>query len=141
MAKKSPLTFQKTRTGLLPADPHTAARFEDMALGAEFHATPLTKRSNRQLGLYWSVLREVVDATERWSTPQHLHEILKMELGFRALVEKLDGEKRWVPDSVSFDAMTPEEFKEYFDIAIKALSEATGMDVLQNYYKMTGQAA
>ena len=68
-----------------------------------------------------------------------IDEILKMELGFRTAVISLDGKKRWVPDSVAFDAMSHEEFKEYFDTAIKALTEATGFDVLQKYYEMTGQ--
>lgn len=139
MPKPPPLTFERTRTGLTPADSYTAGKLDDFALGTQFRATTMTRRSHKQLGLYFSVLREVVDATGAWATPQHLHEALKLNLGFHTTIKTLKGKEYVVPDSAAFDAMDAEQFGEFFEAAMAKLSEFTGSDVLADYYALTGQ--
>lgn len=139
MATKPKILLQKTRTGLVPLDAYSAARIEGLPLGSEFSASATTKRANKQNGLYWSILREVIDATGLWSTEEHLHNLLKMDLGYRSLEMKMNGEKHWVPDSTAFNEMDQEKFDTYFKKAMARLSEVAGYDVLGPYNEMKNQ--
>lgn len=139
MAKKPKISLQKTRTGLVPLDAYSATRVEELPLGSEFWASVATKRTNKQNSLYWSILREVIDATALWSTEEHLHNLLKMDLGYRSLEMKMNGEMHWVPDSTAFNQMDQEKFDKYFKKAMARLSEVAGYDVLSPYYEMTNQ--
>lgn len=125
------LIIRKGPKGLYPASPFDAEQLEAFPIGTEFRAASLTKRSLPQHRTYWKALTGVVEATGRWPTAEHLHEVLKLELGYVTISSDFKGGKVMVPDSTAFDAMNQDAFKAYFDRAMMALAEAVGFDPLE----------
>ena len=136
------ITFVKTSYGPRPADAISEAEYEKLPMGARVVLKPTKSRSIIQLGLYWSVLQEVVDATGKWATKEHLHDALLLDLGYRTVILRLDGKKYWVRDSAAFKAMAQAQFNEYTAKAYPRLSEVVGYDVLAHYEEnFTGAAS
>ena len=122
---------RKTGRGLAPVAQFFAEQILADPLGTEYDLVKRTKRSNPQNALYWVTLSEVVAATGKWPTAEHLHDDLKMVCGFvRNSVDWSTGEVRHVPDSTAFNAMNADEFRVYFDVAMAKLAEHIGYDPL-----------
>lgn len=116
---------------LVAASAYDAELIEANANGTEFDLIARTKRSNPQNALYWRTLAAICEATGRWERPEALHMALKVQLGYVEPLMGLDGKiKGMVPDSTSFAAMTHADFRVFFDRAMAALAEATGIDPL-----------
>lgn len=127
------IIVRRTRRGLAPVSAFDEERLHGMALNTECEVKPLTKRSLPQLKLYWSILSRVVAATQIAPTAGHLHDILKVELGYCTPVRLLDGRTMLWPDSVALDAMLPETFRKYFDDAMMLIAERCGFDPLLEF--------
>ena len=122
---------RKTERGISPVAASDAEQIMNDPFGTEYDLVKRTRRSLPQLRLYWSVLRNVVNATGKWPTAAHLHENLKIICGYtRPVVNWETGEVHQIIDSIAFDAMTADEFRTYFDLAMEKLSEHLGYDVL-----------
>lgn len=121
------------RSGRLqPVSMYDAERIEDYPEGTLFNLSNTGKRSNPQHNLYWSTLRRVAKATGKWPTEHHLHDELKIACGYvRIKLSALNGELVNIPDSISFDKMTQQEFQKYFELAMAKLAEGIGYDPLQ----------
>lgn len=124
--------------GLVPADSWSEEKFGEAPIGTRFAVKSTTSRSTEQLGLYWSVLKEVCNATDAYPTAQHLHAAIMEDLGYRHLVTLFSGEVKWERDSAAFDKMTQAEFNVYFEKAIARMNEFFGYDVLSAYEEMRG---
>jgi hypothetical protein len=122
------IIIKKTARGIAPVSAFDEERLASLPVGTEFEAKPLTKRSLPQLRYYFSILSAVVEATEIAPTSAHLHEKIKVELGYVTLVQLFDGTVQKWPDSAALDAMTHEEFQGYFDRAMRLLAERIGVD-------------
>jgi hypothetical protein len=133
--EKPALIVRKTRRGLAPVSAFDEERLHDLPLLTEFEVKPLTKRSLPQLRLYWSILSRVVEATEIAPTAAHLHDLLKVELGYVRPVLLLDGREMLWPDSVALEAMPPNEFRRYFDDAMMRLAKHCGFDPLLEFHE------
>lgn len=97
--------------------------------GQEFDLVPRTNGNNRQMKLYWMILRRAVEATEGWPAAEYLHHELKIKTGhWRAGLDTQTGKMRKMPDSIAFDRMTAPQFKNYFNHAMRELSEILGCD-------------
>lgn len=119
----------KLQRGISPAAAFDAEQIMGDPLGTEYDLVKRSRRSMRHLRLYWSVLRNVVRATGKWPTEAHLHDELKIICGYvRPVVNWETGEVHRIIDSISFDSMTQDEFKAYFDLAMEKLSEHLGFD-------------
>lgn len=122
---------RKTRRGLQPVAQFFADMILEDAEGTEYDLVKRSKRSNPQNALYWSVLGDVVKATGRWATAEHLHDDLKLICGYsRKSVNWDTGAVNEIPDSTSFNAMNADEFRVYFDTAMAKLAEHVGYDPL-----------
>ena len=88
------------------------------------------RRSLPQLRKYWAMLSDVVAATEAYPTAEHMHEALKMSMGYVTQIKTLQGAPFIVPDSVAFSRMGPGEFRGFFDRAVRLISETYGFDPL-----------
>ena len=122
---------RKTARGISPAAAFDAEQIMNDSFGTEYDLVKRSRRSLPQLRLYWSVLRNVVNATGKWPTATHLHEELKIICGYtRSVVNWETGEVHQIIDSIAFDAMTADEFRTYFDMAMKKLAEHLGYDPL-----------
>lgn len=130
--EKPPLPIlEKTVRGLIPAAAFDAEALESFPVGTQFDLVARTKRSDKQLRTYWKALGGVVKATGQWPTPEHLHDELKLALGYaRIAVNWNTGEAVSIPDSVAINAMDHETFKAFMARAMALLSERAGFDVL-----------
>ena len=122
------LILRKGLKGIFPASAFDQEQLERFAVGTEFRASSMTKRSLPQHRTYWKALSHTVEATGRWATPEHLHEDLKDDLGYWVTIKGLDGKPKKIIDSTAFDAMKQEDFQRYFDAAMARIAEATGFD-------------
>lgn len=132
MSKKAKpgIVVRKTPQGLKPVSSFDAEMLLAAPLGTEFNLTSLTARSLPQLRTYFKALNEVVKATNKWPTIDKLHDALKRVCGFVEIRYNLDGSQYVATDSVSFEAMSHEEFCVYMKLAMEKLAEAVGYDPL-----------
>lgn len=100
----------------------------DVALAAKFRQDiPLKakiseRRTLPRQRLYWSVLQAVVDATGKWPNAEALHWSLKCYTGFIEEIASLNGEVLIRPKSTSFARMGEQDFREYMDTALLAIT-------------------
>lgn len=92
------------------------------------------KRSLPQQGLYWKMLSEVVKSTDKFPTPGHLHDEIKMALGYTEQRVTFDGLVYYRADSTAFDKMDAGQFKDYFDKAVALIADKLGVDPLAWLY-------
>lgn len=133
-----PILAVKRPFGFAPADAMSEDKIADIPLDTVVELKPKRSRSLKQLNLYWAVLAEVVSATDAWATARHLHDAILMDLGYRTVVQRLDGKKYWIPDSIAFSNMKQDEFNEYTDKAFARLAEVVGFDPLEAYEELRG---
>ena len=124
--------------GIVPADTLSEDKMAEMPIGTLIELKPKRGRSLPQMNLYWAVLAEVVKATDAWATSRHLHDAILMDLGYRSVIQRLDGKKYWIPDSIAFSNMKQDEFNEYTDKAFARLAEVVGFDPLAAYHELRG---
>lgn len=129
--EKPPLIVRKTKRGIVPVSAFDEERLFALPLGSECELKAMTKRSWPQLKLYWSILSRVVAATGIAATAPHLHDLIKVELGYVTLVTLLDGSIASWPDSAALDAMEPPEFNAFFEAAMSLLADRCGFDPMQ----------
>lgn len=119
---------------LQPVSMYDAERMEDYPEGTLFNLTNTGKRSNPHHNLYWTTLRRVAKATGKWPTEHHLHDELKIACGYvRIKLSALNGELVNIPDSISFDKMSQQEFQRYFELAMAKLAEGIGYDPIDEF--------
>jgi hypothetical protein len=121
---------RKTNRGLSPVDAFFAEQIINDPLGTEYDLVKRTKRSNPQNSLYWVTLGHVVSATGKWPNAEKLHDALKRACGFVTVSYDMSGKEYITTDSTAFDAMTADEFREYFDQAMEKLADSLGFDPL-----------
>ena len=138
VAATPPILAVKRPFGFAPADAMSEDKIADIPLDTVVELKPKRSRSLKQLNLYWAVLAEVVTATDAWATARHLHDAILMDLGYRTVVQRLDGKKYWIPDSIAFSNMKQDEFNEYTDKAFARLAEVVGFDPLEAYEELRG---
>lgn len=119
---------RKEKRGLSPVDAFFAEQIIADPIGTEYDLVKRSKRSNPQNSLYWVVLGNVVNATGKWPTAEHLHDALKRVCGFVTINHDLNGNEFITTDSTSFEAMNADEFRTYFDHAMEKLADAIGYD-------------
>lgn len=85
-----------------------------------------TGRVPSRLRFYWAFLRDVVEATECAPNAEALHELVKLETGYTTPV-KVKGYTVLVPRSVSFSAMSEEEFMQFLASAEKFIAATFGV--------------
>lgn len=122
--EKIPLVLRRTERGLEPRSRQAADLLAGYALHSDVEVSIKKRRSLPQLRLYWAMLNNVIEATGAYPTAEHLHDALKMELGFTTPMRLLSGDVVFVPDSA--------EFRKFFDMAAAKLAEIYGFDPLQD---------
>lgn len=118
------------RDGVLyPVTRYDAEMLEVYKNNQLFNIQAVSERSPQHHKLYWSILNNVVKATQRWATSAHLHDDLKMLCGYyRTVVNKANGGVYYVPDSIAFGKMDQKEFNDFFEQAMEKLTTTIGYD-------------
>lgn len=119
---RAPVMMRRTPQGLCPAAPFDLERLDRYGIGATVEVRIMQRRSLPQQRLYWSILACVVENTDEWPTSEHLHEALKLHLGYTQPLRTIDGRTTWRADSTAFAAMDAAEFRAFFDRAMGLIS-------------------
>jgi len=85
-----------------------------------------TGRVPERLRFYWAFLAKVIAATECAPTKEALHDVIKLNTGFTTPVN-VKGYTVLVPRSISFDAMSEDEFSQFLESAIRWIAESYGV--------------
>lgn len=129
--EKIPLVLRRTERGLEPRSRLAADMLAQYAVHSDVEVTIKKRRSLPQLRLYWAMLNNVVEATGAWPTAEHLHDALKLDLGYTTPVKGMDGRLVMIPDSAAMSKMDAPQFKVFFDAAAAKLAEVCGFDPLK----------
>ena len=128
--EKIPLILRRTERGLEPRSQLARDALAQYALHSDVEITVRKRRSLPQLRFYWAMLQNVVEATGAWPTAEHLHDALKMDLGYTTPVKGMDGKLLMIPDSAAMSKMDSAQFRAFFDAAAARLAEICGFDPL-----------
>ena len=128
---KHTLMMKKRLGVLVPLTARDAEMMDRIKEGEVFITTPTTQRSNRQNGMYWAMLTNIVVATQRWPTPDHLHDLLLRSCGYIELRQDFNGKFYVATDSTRFSEMKPHDFNRYMDVALEKLRNILGFDPLE----------
>ena len=128
--EKIPLVLRRTERGLEPRSRQAADLLAQYAVHSDVEVTVKKRRSLPQLRLYWAMLNNVVEATGAWPTAEHLHDALKMDLGYVTPIKTMDGKLVMIPDSAAMGKMDSAQFRKFFDAAAARLAEICGFDPL-----------
>jgi hypothetical protein len=125
---KDTALYRKNGLTLVPAD--RAARELHASLSETAVFVQLWKpRNMAQHRKFFAILNNVVEATGRWTSTEHLRRDILISLNrFDEEVSRLTGEVRQVPHSMSVASMPKAEFERLYDDTIKLLTEALGCD-------------
>lgn len=125
---KKPLYMQRRGASLEARTVSDLELLEAHPEGVDLEVNIKRRRSHPQLKKYWAGLSRIVKATEKWPTAKHLHDAIKLELGYVTPVYKFNGTRIYMPDSIALDEMDQAEFNEFFERATKLLIETFGID-------------
>jgi hypothetical protein len=121
----------RTEKGLRPANAWDAEALSTDPLGTEYELHKITRRKPKQHRTYWRALNLVVKANNRWPDAEHLHDELKLALGFyRKAANLKTGEIMLIPDSTAFDKMEQDQWQAFMDGAMKLIAKECGFDPL-----------
>lgn len=117
---------------LIPSDDRACEQIKKLPIGEDFAVKIVRGRSLPQHRLFWAVLSHVAEASQ-WESPERLLVALKIRLGRYDLMQMANGKVVPVPDSISFAAMTQDEFQKFFDDAVNVICAeiVPGMDSAQ----------
>lgn len=128
--EKIPLVLRRTERGLEPRSRLAHDILSNYALQSDVEVTIKKRRSLPQLKLYWAMLNNVVEATGSWPDAEHLHDALKLDLGYVTPIRTVDGKLAMIPDSAAMSKMDSAQFKTFFDAVVARLAEVCGFDPL-----------
>lgn len=128
--ERMPIILRRTERGLEPRSQLARDALAQYAVHSDVEISIKKKRSVPQLRLYWAMLQNVVAATDAWASAEHLHDALKLDLGYTTPVKTMDGKLVMIPDSVALAKMDSAQFQRFFDAAAARLAEVCGFDPL-----------
>ena len=105
---------------LIPVDDRAIDAIGKAPMGESFGIRIVRDRSLPQHNLFWSVLDRVGRAT-KFENAERLLVALKIRLGRYDLLKMPDGKVVPVPHSISFGAMTQDEFQTFMDEAVNLI--------------------
>jgi len=128
--ERMPLVLRRTERGLEPRSRLASDILSRYALHSDVEVTLKKRRSSPQNRMYWAMLQNVVDATDAYPSAEHLHDAIKLALGFTMPLKTISGEIVYVPDSTAFGKMDAARFKDFLDRAAALIAERFGFDPL-----------
>ncbi len=123
-----PIRMFRSGDGLLPSNRYAAQRLNEIPQTTRVEIVLRRKRSRPHNAKYWALLHEVVKASEKYPTAEHLHRALLMALGYTSELIMLDGKVVVVPDSTAFSKMAQGTFDEYWTKVVALLATLLDTD-------------
>jgi hypothetical protein len=126
---KDTARYRKSALTLVPADREARELHAKIEDGGSVFIQVWHPRNWRQHKKYFAVLNNVVEATGKWTSSEHLRRDILIGLHrFDEEVNQLTGEVRQIPHSMSYASMPKAEFEQLYDDTIKLLTEALECD-------------
>lgn len=121
--------FRRAALSLVPASKEAREIFAAIKEGATVFIEIWSPRNMAQHRKYFAVLRNVVEATGKWTSQEHLRKDVLLALHrYDEHVSALTGEVVKVPHSMAVASMPKDEFERLYDDTITLLTEALGAD-------------
>lgn len=127
---KAIIMMRRKGSGLFPVSSFDDEALQQLDAGKDVEVSFKQRRSLPQLRRYWAMLGDVVAATDAYPNAERLHEALKFSMGYTAQIKTLAGQTIIIPDSVAFSRMGADEFRGFFDRAVRLIAETYGIDAL-----------
>jgi hypothetical protein len=126
---KDAARYRKNGLTLVPADREARELHAKLGDGESIFIQVWHPRNMKQHRKYFAVLNNVVEATGKWTSTEHLRRDILIALHrYDEEVSQLTGEVRQIPHSMSVASMPKAEFERLYDDTIKLLTEALGCD-------------
>lgn len=126
---KERAVFRRIGWMLVPAGRAARELIAAIKEGATVFVEVWSPRNMAQHRKYFAILRNVVEATGRWVSQEHLRRDILLTLGrYDEHVNEFTGEVVQVPHSMAVASMPRDEFERLYDDTIKLLTEALGAD-------------
>jgi hypothetical protein len=93
--------------------------------------TAIGRRNPKQHSKFFAVLKEVFDNQEQFKSEDDLREATLIEVGHCELREKLNGERYKVAKSISFGALSQQDFEPIYEACLDAWAQHFGFDMTQ----------
>lgn len=120
---------EKTPRGLRPLTAWDEKGLDGFVMGQKFDLAPRRADFRSPLnGKYRMLLNAIAKRTHLGPTGEHLHQALKIDLGYVERVELPSGSIAQIPQSTAFDKMSDEDFRGYYERAVELLARALGCD-------------
>jgi hypothetical protein len=113
--ERAPILMARRGPFLAPLAPLDAEQLERFPAGAALKVKITQPRNVGRHRLYWAALQLVRDNMDEPPPLDHLHEAVKVRLGYVRTIRFSNGETARIPDSIAFDKMTEAEHREFFD--------------------------
>ena len=105
---------------LLPSLPDDELALESIKRGEIVTATIVRSRNSAFHRKYFALLGVVVENTDYLNTEQVLH-LLKLKLGHYETIVNTNGQAIYIPKSISFGKMSPDEFSKFYNQSINII--------------------
>lgn len=116
--------FARTPTGFIPVEEDAEKILKKIGMG---EIVELDYKHARNYGFhkkFFAMVQHVFENQETYATMQQVLDIIKIGAGHYDLLILPNGERNYVPRSISFDNMEELEFQEFYDKAVAAVVRA-----------------
>lgn len=121
--------FRKIGLALVPVSRDARELLAAIKDGATVFIEVWQPRNAAQHRKYFALLNNVVEATGNWTSTEHLRRDILIGLNrYDEEVNRLTGEVRQVPHSMSYASMPKADFERLYDDTMKLLADALGCD-------------
>lgn len=126
---KDSARFTKRGLSFVPADAEARELLAKVPDGKSVFLNLWMPRNMAQHRKYFAILRNVVEATGRWVSQEHLRRDILLTLGrYDEHVNEFTGEVEKVVHSMAVASMPRDEFERLYSETINLLTEALGAD-------------
>lgn len=126
---KGQAMFRRSALSLVPVSRDAREIIASVKEGANLFVEVWTPRNMAQHRKYFAILNNVVEATGRWTSTEHLRRDILVALHhYDESVDQFTGEVRKVPHSMAVASMPKADFERLYDDTITLLTEALGAD-------------
>lgn len=126
---KAKALFRRAALSLVPASRDARALLAAITEGATVFIEVWTPRNMAQHRKYFAILNNVVEATGRWTSSEHLRRDVLIALHrYDEHVNQFTGEVERIPHSMAVASMPRDEFTRLYDDTIRLLTDALGAD-------------
>ncbi|ALJ12590.1 DUF1367 family protein [Sphingopyxis macrogoltabida] len=121
--------FRRAGLALAPANRDARELLSGVKDGDAVLVEVWSPRNMAQHRKYFAILNNVVEATGRWTSTEHLRRDILISLHrYDEYVNEFTGEIVQIPHSMAVASMTREDFERLYSDTIRLLTEALGAD-------------